>query len=227
MSNNFNKHCENGEIVLIAPCWIGNKLVSSPNDFDCQRYEKDLYNKCEKFRTFVNDVRAGKLYENAKDESLLTLKEYFDLWEKKQAKIKKKKEREPNFCFLTIQDFQRRIEDLDKIQIFISNIKYLYSECYYIVEAGKSDPPNVHLHFLAKIINPRKHKQKINLEWTKLFDTNLYDNDYYKLTQWRKSELMPDYDQWVKEKLEYFDNTKKGTHQNSIDLGISGSWGLL
>ena len=227
MSNNFNKHCENGEIVLIAPYWINGKLVSCPNEFDVQRYEKELYNKCEKFRTFVNDVRAGKLYENAKDESLITLKEYFDLWEIKQAKIKKKKEREPNFVFITIQDYQRRLEDLDKLQIFIKRIEYLYSECHWIIEAGKSDPPNVHIHLLSKIINPRKHKQKLNLEWMKLFDTSLYDKDYYKITQWRKSDEMPTYEGWVEEKLIYFDDTKKGTHQNSVDLGISGSWGLL
>lgn len=213
MSYNYNEFGENDEHVLIKPD-------------DPQKFEKEYYNSNLNFRTFVINCRLGVHSQNAIDENLITLYEYFKMWEKNQEKIKKKKEKISNFVFITIQDFQRRIEDLDKIQTFIKRIHYLYSECYYVIEAGKSEPPNVHIHLLCKIINPRKHKQKINLEWTKLFDTSLYDKDFYKLTQWRKSELMPDYEAWVEEKLEYFDDTKKGTHQNSIDLQISGSWGL-
>ena len=164
------------------------------------------------------------------NEDLFTYWECFQLYEKK-LKIKNKKlNKDSKFCFITIQDFDKRLSDLDKLKQFITNIKYLYSECYYCIESGKIAPPdcNLHIHILAKLINPKKHKNKLNLEWIKLFPdrTNLYEKDFYKLTQWRDTEKMPPYDQWVAEKVQYFLDESKGTHSNSVDLNCRGSWGV-
>lgn len=166
--------------------------------------------------------------ENTIDEDLNTLYEIFTLREKKFQRKKKNLNCESKFVWITIQDFKRRISDLDKLKLFISNIKYLYSECTWCIESGKVPPPdsNLHIHMLCKIINPKKHKNKLNMEWIKLFDTNLYTKDYYLLKQWRESPQMPPYNQWVNEKLDYFVQESKGTHENSIDLNCRGNWSV-
>lgn len=129
--------------------------------------------------------------------------------------------------WITIQDFKRRVEDLDKLKTFIQRTKYLYEERLWCIESGKSDPPNVHIHMLCKIINSKKHKGKLNLEWMKLFDTNLNHEDYYLCKQWRESPEMPPYEQWIEEKKNYFYDELKGNHSNVLDLGARGGHGGL
>lgn len=142
-------------------------------------------------------------------------------------KLKSKKSKDKNFCFLTIQDFTRRMEDLEKLQLFLKRIDYLYDEGHWVIEAGKNKIEyNVHIHLLIKIKNNVKnHKNRLNISWMKLFNTNLYDADYYLLKQWRKSPDMPEYQDWLDEKLTYFDNNLKGDHINTIDLGLKGTFG--
>lgn len=139
----------------------------------------------------------------------------------------KKIKGENKFVFITIQDFQRRLTELDKFTLFFKRIGYLYEDGQYCLEAGKVEPPlsNLHVHMLVKIKNSRNHKSKLRLEWLKLFDTDLNQKDYYKLQQHRDTAEMPPYDQWLQEKLDYFDQEKKGEHSNSIDLNIRGILG--
>lgn len=156
------------------------------------------------------------------DETIYDIIPFYEKYCAK-TKLKVKKEREIKFHFITIQDFQRRTDDIDKLLIFIKNINYLYSDGYWIIEQGKS--VNIHIHMLVKIIDPSRHKKKLNIEWVKLFDTKLYDKDYYKLQSCNGGKGMVPYDQWVNEKLTYFVNEQKGDHSNSIDLGLSGRFG--
>lgn len=142
---------------------------------------------------------------------------------------KMKKSKDKCFVFLTIQDFSRRMTDLEQIQTFIKKINYLYDEGHWVIECGKGENElvfNVHVHMLIKIkTNVKNHKDRINIAWMKYFNTNLYDKDYYLLKQWRKSADMPTYDDWVDEKLTYFNNNLKGNHENTIDLGLYGTFG--
>ena len=134
--------------------------------------------------------------------------------------------KEKKFVFITIQDFRRRLCDLEKMQAFIKRIAYMYNAGFWIIEAGKSDPPNVHIHLLVQIKNSKKHKCSLNAKWMGLFDTNLQgDNDYYKLCTHNDSPDMPSYQDWYKEKMIYFENDKKGDHANSIDLDLKGGQG--
>ena len=142
-------------------------------------------------------------------------------------KIKLKEPKEQKLVFITIQDFQRRITDLDKMRQFIKKCEYIFSECYWCIESGKVPLPdsNLHIHMLCKYNNSKKGKNQLCIEWSKLFDTNLRDSDYYLLRQHRDCNQMPSYQQWVEEKLEYFENEKKGNHENVIDLDARGQWG--
>ena len=144
----------------------------------------------------------------------------------KKIQMNKKKQNERKFIFITIQDFQTRLSDLDKLKLFIKRIAYMYDAGFYVVESGKSDPPNVHLHMLVKIKSScRNHKQVLVAKWAGLFNTNLNDKDYYLIKQWRASAAMPSYEDWLQEKRDYFDDSKKSSHSNSIDLKINGTFG--
>lgn len=142
----------------------------------------------------------------------------------KEKVIKTKK-----YVFITIQDFQRRLSDIEAMQSFLQKIGYLYDEGEWIIESGKvkdADKYNVHIHMLVKIRNSKKHLNQLNIAWMKYFNTSLKDKDYYKMCQHRDCKAMPAYDDWVAEKQEYFTNNVegKGEHVNTEDLGLRGSW---
>lgn len=188
-----------------------NDLIDDSDKFILRKYFTD-----KRFKCFVDEREHWS-------ENLITYWQAYQIWDKKQSKIKHKPD--AKFCFITIQDFQRRMTDIDKLLIFINKISYLYSEGHWVIEAGKSDPPNLHIHIFAKIINSKKHKSKLNIEWMKLFDSNLTHKDYYKLQQHNNSPLMPSYEQWCQEKVDYLCNDKKGSHTNTLDLNLRGTWG--
>ena len=85
--------------------------------------------------------------------------------------------------FLTIQDFKRRVGDIEKLQLFISRIKYHWVEARYCIESGKVALPNsnLHIHLFGRMANCRKCKQRMNIEWCKLFDTSLTEEKPSKL----------------------------------------------
>lgn len=137
-----------------------------------------------------------------------------------------KKIEDKKFVFITIQDFKRRMCDLDKLQKFIKTISYMYESGQWIIETGKNEDSenyNIHIHLLVRIGDHIKdHKKILNIKWTNLFDTDLYDKDYYDISQHRKSKKMPDYEDWLEEKKKYFINDLKGSHKNTEDLGLTG-----
>lgn len=138
---------------------------------------------------------------------------------KKLNKSKKSKK----FVFVTLQDFQTRNEDIEKLHTFLKRIAYMYDEGYWIIEQGSSI--NVHIHMLVKIKDSCKnHKSVLTAKWEGLFLRSITSNDYYKLQQHKDVDAMPSYEDWLIEKLDYFDNLKKGTHTNKVDLGLTGTF---
>lgn len=147
---------------------------------------------------------------------------------KSELKILKKQGKSDKLFFLTIQDFKRRIPELEKLKHFVKQCEHIFAECYWCIESGSVAPPdsNLHIHMLARYHNSKKGKNQLCIQWSKLFDTNLRDSDFFHLKQWRESPAMPTYSDWVKEKIEYFDDERKGSHQNALDLGARGHWGV-
>jgi hypothetical protein len=142
--------------------------------------------------------------------------------------IPKVEKKQPKLVWITIQDFKRRITDLDKLIHFMKKIEYIFDECHWCIEAGKIAPPdsNLHIHMLARYHNSKKGKNQLCIEWSKLFDTDLRDSDFFCLKQHRDVAKMPSYQDWIAEKLEYFVDESKGCHQNALDLGARGAWGV-
>lgn len=134
---------------------------------------------------------------------------YLDIMENYLTKIKVVTDQ--RYVFLTLQNFQLRHKDVEKMELFINKIKYLYKEGLSVIESGSQtiqDDCNYHIHIFAMIKNNKQHKQKIKLEFIKLFNQDITIKDYYKLQTWNSSESMPPYKQWFDEKMDYM---RKGT----------------
>lgn len=142
--------------------------------------------------------------------------------------IQGKSSSESKLFFLTIQDFQRRLPELDKLKHFIKKCEHIFETCIWCIESGSVEPPNsnLHIHMLARYHNSKKGKNMLCIQWSKLFNTNLRDSDFFHLKQHRDAKGMPSYKDWLQEKLDYFEDEKKGSHQNALDLGSRGAWGV-
>ena len=186
---------------------------------------KEMYGEETKEIRFDNAVTAWAMVKEACNH-------YPEFNRRIEAKVRRhiqlKKNGGKKFAFITIQDKQRRLDDIEKLQLFINRIAYMYDAGFWTIEAGKSDPPNVHIHLFVRIKNSKKHKASLNAKWMALFNTNLQgDNDYYKLETHNDSPDMPSYKDWYEEKMVYIhgDNEQKGDHMNSIDLNLRGGQG--
>ena len=110
--------------------------------------------------------------------------------EHEEWKLKKLNKPKKNMkCFfLTIQDFQRGMDDFDNMVKFINNAKYCFKDLLYVLESGKdANAPHLHFHLIGNYVNSKKGKSKVCLEWKKIFGNNLKDKDYWDLKQWNKS----------------------------------------
>jgi hypothetical protein len=214
MSNNFETEFRNINVDLDG-CEVskGSYYWLYP-----ERYEIDL-----KRFTILCETEIQKELDYA---------EGYESHIERARRIKKEKKSNGSLgtkcVFLTLQTFQNRMQDLDSMVLFCSRIQYLYHNCMWCIEAGKVPLPdcNLHIHLLGQIKNSRKHKDAVCREWSKLFPTDLRSADFWNLRQHRDCPEMPSYEQWFNEKLEYFEDEKKGAHQNSIDLGARGGQGF-
>lgn len=141
------------------------------------------------------------------------------MWEREQARIRKKdKIRKKVFITIALEGGSSKY-DIKKSDLitFVNRIKYLYEDFNGVLEVGKhKSRPNYHIHYLARIINPKKHKGILNREWEKIFGniplTEKSGN--YCINQHNDGKDMPPYNQWVDEKLLYLMNEHKGDHRN-------------
>jgi hypothetical protein len=136
---------------------------------------------------------------------------------------------EKQLVFITLQDFQTRMKDIDKLKEFINDISCLYETGEWVIETGgqkNQEDFNVHVHLLVKIAkHVKNHKRDIDTAWRRKFPTSLYDKDFYLLKQWRKSKAMPSYETWIEEKQQYFTQEgKSDEHKNTLDLGLGGTF---
>ena len=120
-------------------------------------------------------------------------------------------------------------ENIAKLINFCKYTEYLYDGVEWVVESGK-DPnkPHLHIHLLGQCKNSKKFKANLRAKWDQLCGFNFrWTSDDYLLKQWRKSDDMPSYEDWLDEKLKYMDNGYKGTHANfEVIQGARGGTGV-
>lgn len=178
------------------------------------------------------DIDLSKYYDTDSLEYFVNCK--WDPYEMQDPVLEHKKflkkkydKHDKKMIFITIQDFQTRLKDIEKCKFFIQDISCLYECGSWVIESGKNQEDfNIHFHLLVKINkHVKNHKRDINVAWKRYFPTDLNDKDYYLMKQWRKSKKMPSYETWIQEKREYFVNeTKSDDHKNHVDLGLSGEF---
>lgn len=201
-----------------------NYYPSLTENLDKLSFEYYIQNPKDKtgFHYFLNHLWDFQVIEeDGKNDPIKLYYEYLD--HKYSPKIVKDKK----LVFITIQDFKRRIDDLDKLKLFMKNIEHIFEECTWCIESGSQPLPNsnLHIHMLAKYVNSKKGKNMLCIQWAKLFDTNLRDKDYFHIKQHRDVKGMPSYKDWILEKKDYFLQEMKGGHKNVIDLDCRGEWG--
>lgn len=134
---------------------------------------------------------------------------------------------EKKFCFITINDMKQGPESFEKLKQFGRDTEYLFDDVVWWIESGKyADNPHWHYHALGRIRS--KHcKDRMASIWNKLLGTNIKGKDnngkpIYHCKRHNEAkpggEPMPPYEQWWKEKIEYVNNSNKGTHENYVDL---------
>lgn len=104
-----------------------------------------------------------------------------------------------------------------------------YGNYKWIIESGSKND-HLHVHFLGELKKSKNHADRLKKSWAKTFPSNkllttvnLVDSTKrgeYAYAVIKKKNIMLD-------KLDYFDNEKKGEHSNALDLGLEGSRGLL
>lgn len=93
-----------------------------------------------------------------------------------------------------------------------------YSYYNYVVESGENvDAPHLHVHALILLKHKKQgknHARDLRNFWNKYFPSSkLVGNDYHSKNV---------SGQYFFDKLEYFKNSEKGSHENFCDLNIRG-----
>lgn len=112
---------------------------------------------------------------------------------------------------------------------FANNPKF-YGNYTWVIECG-SKGNHLHVHAVCEMKNSHKHAEKLKRNWAKHFPnhqllTTLNLNS--KTTKKGEYAYMRFDDPTIlKDKLDYFENEKKGSHENLEDLNLRGSRGFL
>lgn len=125
-------------------------------------------------------------------------------------------------CFITIAPSKYRTpipyteQNIEALKNFGENLRFLYTKYLFVVESGKyPDTPHLHIHILGIMRNSKKHLQQLRAKWEQLTGFTIdWKTDDYDCKQHRNSNAMPDYDEWIAEKISYMTDEYKGTHKN-------------
>lgn len=100
-----------------------------------------------------------------------------------------------------------------------------YNGVSWVVENG-SQGDHLHVHAVCDMKTSHKHAERLKRSWARTFPNNQLilsgnktGNEYHSM---RFDDPII-----LKDKLDYFDNEKKGSHENLFDLGVRGSCGVL
>lgn len=112
---------------------------------------------------------------------------------------------------------------------FSHNPKY-YGDYCFVVECG-SKGDHLHAHAVVELLSSHKHAEKLKASWAKTFPNNQLLTSL-NLSSKKKGRgeyayLRFDDELILQDKLDYFVDEMKGSHQNLEDLNLRGSRGFL
>lgn len=128
----------------------------------------------------------------------------------------------PDHNLRKIEYSQENIQSLKEFcEKWFAEKRYVFYE--WVVEAGENpEDPHLHVHALARLRHAKSnknHSRDLKKFWGKYFPkSQLMGKDYYSKNVSGKYFL---------DKLDYFKNDNKGSHENFIDLGINGSYSQI
>lgn len=175
----------------------------------CERLDKEMneHDILWELKCFIGDMT----YEDLKDLYL------------REMKRRERLDKTTKARFYTISPSGANQKDMteDKLLTFARRIKKYYKDFEGVLEFGKhEDTPHLHIHYLATIRDTKNHMRQLKTEWDKIFKDNkaLFnlkkkDKEYYVQTHTDCDKMIP-YEDWKCEKLEYFKNELKGSHEN-------------
>lgn len=168
-------------------------------------------------------------------------KNHPNVWAKWKKNFKKSNQpQKKSYLYLTLSPdkFLRNLEptpeNIDNLnrwcEKWFNQDKKFYNQFAWVIESG-SHGDHLHVHAVMEMKNSKHHARNLKDFWAKYFPNNQLltkknlssrDNSRgeYCYLQFDKEDILQD-------KLEYFENEKKGTHENQIDLGLRGCRGFL
>lgn len=107
----------------------------------------------------------------------------------------------------------------------------LYGKYCWVIECG-SKGDHLHVHAVVELLSSIKHARDLKRSWAKHFPKNqlLTSVNLQSKNDKKRGEyayLQFDDINILQDKLDYFENEKKGSHENLEDLNLRGSRGFL
>lgn len=138
-------------------------------------------------------------------------------------------DKEKRCVFITIQTKQQTEKDIPKLIEFCQRSEYNFEQVKWMLEYGSVG--RIHIHMLGAHVNSRKTKNNMKKLYQQFFNIDITQKDFWNVRSCNVKKAkkgMPSYEDFIKEKLEYFDDaTGKGDHQNAKDLNIIGGHGPI
>ena len=105
--------------------------------------------------------------------------------------------------------------------VFETSAKKWFKETWWVVESGKHiNNPNLHLHALVEFKNSKHFRRDLLRKWKKYVPEAQYNITHEKAIDMKTIDKT----EYIKDKLDYMNNSLKGTHENFTDLGVKGRW---
>lgn len=205
----------------------------------------------EDFEKWIEEKYEKDLWEDFKGNTLYSKES--GCYKKALRKFKKEKYEKTSYIYLTLSP-DKQLRNLDVNDVNIDNLKKwatnwfeynpkFYGDYKWVLESGSKND-HLHIHAVAEMKSSHKHAEKLKKSWAKTFPNNqlittlniklTYSCANCKANKCRNPKHRGEYaylsfddKQILKDKLEYFENEKKSSHENLVDLKVSGSRGVL
>lgn len=156
--------------------------------------------------------------------------------------IESSKKKGRNFLYLTLSPDKKlrnllpTTENIKAVDTWARDwfewgLKRWYKGYIYTIESG-SQNDHLHMHIVVELKSSHKHAELLKRSWARSFPSNALVttlNIGSKVAGARGEYAYLRFDDLdiLQDKIDYFDNERKGCHSNLIDLGLRGSGGSL